>query len=57
MLMIAIGLLTLALVNGQHLRALKTLRANCPGLPASVAGSTAVLIMLLARIAFGMSLV
>lgn len=57
MLMIAIGLVALALANAQHLRALKGLRSDCPGLPASVAGATAVLIMLLALIAFGMALI
>ncbi len=52
MLMISIGLAALVLANVQHRRALKALRAECPGLPVSVAGATAVLIMLLGLIAF-----
>jgi len=36
-LMIVIGLVALALASIQHQRALRTLRAECPGLPASLA--------------------
>ena len=43
-LMIAIGLTSLTMASAQHLRALKTMRERCPGLPFSVSGFTAVLI-------------
>jgi len=36
-LMIVIGLVALALASLQHVRAMKVLRARCPGLPASLA--------------------
>lgn len=52
MIMIAIGLIGLALANVQHRRALKMLRAECPGLPLSTAGVTAVIIMALGILAF-----
>ena len=43
-LMISIGLVALALASLQHRRALRALREQCPDLPASVAGVTAVLL-------------
>ncbi len=52
MMMIAIGLVGLLLANVQHRRALKALREECPGLPLSVAGAMAVLIMVLGILAF-----
>ncbi len=52
MLMIAIGLVGLLLANVQHRRAVKALREECPGLPLSVAGAMAVLIMVLGILAF-----
>ena len=52
MIMIAIGLVSLVLANIQHYRALKTLRAECPGLPSSTAGLTAVTVMILGILAF-----
>jgi putative membrane protein len=52
MLMIAIGLVGLLLANVQHRRALKALREECPGLPISVAGGMAVMIMVLGMLAF-----
>ncbi len=52
MLMIAIGLVGLLLANVQHRRALRTLREECPGLPFSVAGTMAVVIMVLGVVAF-----
>lgn len=52
MIMIAIGLVGLLLANVQHRRALKALREECPGLPISVAGAMAVLIMVLGILAF-----
>lgn len=45
MLMIAIGLISLALANLQHRRSLQALRRECPDLPRSVAGVAALLIM------------
>lgn len=51
MLMIAIGLVALATANFQHRRAVKTLRAACPGLPLSTAGATGVVIMVLGILA------
>ena len=42
--MIAIGMVALALAFVQHLRLLRTLRARCPDLPFSLAGLTAVLL-------------
>lgn len=50
-LMIAIGLASLAMASVQHLRALKTMRERCPGLPPSVSAVTAVLIGLLGVLA------
>jgi putative membrane protein len=52
MLMISIGLVALLSANVQHGRALKALRAECPGLPLSTAGATAAVIMLLGIVAF-----
>ena len=52
MIMIAIGLVSLALANGQHYRAMRSLRKECPGLPSSTAGMTAVIVMMLGIIAF-----
>ncbi len=52
MLMISIGLAALVLANVQHRRALAALHSECPGLPRSTAGATAVIIMLLGLIAF-----
>jgi putative membrane protein len=52
MLMISIGLVGLLLANLQHRRVLKDLREECPGLPRSVAGSMAVLIIVLGLLAF-----
>ena len=52
MVMIAVGLISLVLANVQHRRAMKALRADCPDLPRSVAGATAVLIMGLGILAF-----
>lgn len=57
MLMIGIGLVSLTAANVQHRRALKALRAECPGLPESTAGATAGLIMLLGIVAFVLALV
>jgi putative membrane protein len=51
MLMIAIGLVTLVIASVQHRRALHTLRAQCPGLAASLAHVTAVLIAALGILA------
>jgi putative membrane protein len=51
MVMISIGLGSLVVANVQHRRALKTLRAQCPGLPLSTAGMTASVIMLLGILA------
>jgi putative membrane protein len=56
MIMISIGLIALICANVQHRRALKALYAECPGLPVSTAGATAVVIMLLGIIAFVMAL-
>ena len=52
MLMISIGLVALASAHLQHRRALRVLSAECPGLPASTAGATAAVIMLLGIVAF-----
>ncbi len=52
MLMISIGLVALAFAQLQHRRDLRTLRAECPGLPASTAGATAAVVMLLGILAF-----
>jgi putative membrane protein len=52
MLMISIGLVALASAYLQHRRAMRALRAECPDLPASTAGATAVVIMLLGILAF-----
>jgi putative membrane protein len=51
-LMIAIGLLALALASVQHHRAIRVLRKESPNLPASLAGVTAVLLALLGILAF-----
>jgi len=56
MLMISIGLVALVLANVQHRRALKALRAQCPGLPHSTAGATAAVIMALGLMAFVVAL-
>jgi putative membrane protein len=56
MVMISIGLAALVSANVQHRRAMKELHAECPGLPASTAGATAVAIMLLGIIAFAVAL-
>ena len=50
-LMIASGLASLVMASVQHLRALKTIRERCPGLPPSVSTVTAVLIGLLGTLA------
>jgi putative membrane protein len=50
-LMILIGLVALALASIQHGRALRTLRAECPGLPASLAWVIATLLALLGIVA------
>lgn len=52
MFMIAIGLVGLLLANVQHRRALSALREECPDLPFSVAGTMAVVIMILGIVAF-----
>lgn len=52
MLMIGIGLVGLTLANLQHWRAMRALRKECPGLPRSVAGGKALLIMALGLLAF-----
>ena len=46
-LMIAIGLLTLVLAGIQHGRAMKALRAECPGLPVSLGWVMVTLLALL----------
>ncbi len=51
MLMIIIGIVSLALANVQHRQALQSLRKECPDLPLSVAGATAVLTMMLGAVA------
>jgi putative membrane protein len=56
MLMIGIGLAALVSANVQHRRALQGLRADCPGLPLSTAGATAVIILALGLIAFVVAL-
>jgi putative membrane protein len=56
MVMISIGLIALASANVQHRRILKALCAECPELPVSTAGATAVVIMLLGIIAFAVAL-
>jgi putative membrane protein len=50
-LMILIGLVALALASIQHGRALKTLRTQCPGLPASLAWVVTTLLALLGILA------
>lgn len=50
-LMISIGLISLALGGLQHRRAMKELRDQCPGLPVSVASVTLALIALLGILA------
>jgi putative membrane protein len=50
-LMIVIGLVALALASIQHRRALKALRAQCPGLQASLAWVIASLLALLGILA------
>ena len=52
MIMIAIGLVGLAVANVQHGRALTSLRSECPELPRSPAGAAAWAIMVLGAIAF-----
>ncbi len=52
MVMIGIGLVGLTLANLQHWRAMRALRKECPGLPPSVAGGKAILIMVLGLLAF-----
>jgi len=49
--MICIGVAALALADVQHRHALKTLREQCPGLPASLAGVMGWLIALLGILA------
>jgi putative membrane protein len=56
MLMISVGLIALVFANVQHRRALKALRARCPDLPESIAGATAVVIMVLGVVAFAVAL-
>ena len=56
MVMISIGLIALASANVQHRRILRALHAECPELPVSTAGATAVVIMLLGIIAFAVAL-
>jgi len=56
MIMISIGLAALVAANMQHRRAMKALHAECTSLPASTAGATAVVIMLLGIIAFAVAL-
>jgi hypothetical protein len=56
MLRIGIGLAALVSANVHHRRALQELRAECPGLPLSTAGATAVVIMALGLIAFVVAL-
>jgi putative membrane protein len=51
-LMIAIGLIALALASVQHYRAIRVLRRHSPSLPVSLAGVTAVLLALLGILAF-----
>ena len=46
LVMITIGLVGLIFANWQERRALKALRERCPGLPQSISGVMAVLIML-----------
>ena len=50
-LMIAMGVGALILADIQHRRALKVLRNQCPGLPVSLAGLTAMLLTLLGVLA------
>ena len=57
MIMISMGLGGLALANIQHRRALKALRTECPELPQSTAGMTAVILMVLGLLAFFSALV
>ena len=56
MAMISVGLVALVSANVQHRVALKSLRAECPGLPFSTAGITAWLIMALGITAFVVAL-
>jgi len=56
MVMIAIGLVGLALANVQHRRALTALRSQCPDLPRSTAGGSAWIIMALGIVAFVIAL-
>jgi putative membrane protein len=51
LLMIVIGLVALALASIQHRRALRMLRTECPGLPASLAWMIATLLALLGILA------
>lgn len=51
MLMISIGLISLAVANVQHRKAVVTLHHACPGLPRSTAGALAALIMALGIVA------
>ena len=50
-LMISIGLVALTLANLQHWRALRTLNAECPGLPKSLSWVTAMLLAVLGLLA------
>ena len=50
-LMIAVGLVALALASVQHRRAMSILRRRCPDLPPSLAGVTAAFIALLGILA------
>ncbi|MGH8863371.1 MAG: YidH family protein [Burkholderiales bacterium] len=50
-LMIGIGLVALTLSNLQHWRALRTLHAECPGLPKSLSWITAMLLAVLGLLA------
>jgi len=54
--MISIGLIALLSADVQHRRALRAVRRQCDGLPASTADATAVVIMLLGVIAFILAL-
>ncbi len=56
MVKISIGLVALVSANVQHRRAIKTLHVECPELPVSTAGATAVVVMLLGIIAFAVAL-
>ncbi len=56
MVMIGIGLGAMALAALQHHRALQALREECPDLPRSAAGATAVVVVLIGIAAFVIAL-